>query len=223
LDAPDSTPDFSRYRRTVSFNAAIILAAGSSERFGSPKQLVDLNGRPLLEHIVTDALAWPVDTVVVVIGAFADEILDAIDFQDAVVAINEDWSEGLSSSLRVGLDVLTRDPKWDQTFVALGDQPQIPPAVPSELIAAAEETQRPAVVPLYRYARGHPVLFDRSLWSRLMTLSGDAGASPLLTTHPEFVEEVRFSDLPPRDIDIPDDLVSLKAGGGRSTRPDGGR
>ncbi|MEE9206471.1 MAG: nucleotidyltransferase family protein [Acidimicrobiia bacterium] len=206
----------------MSVNAAIILAAGSSERFGSSKQLVDLNDRPLLEHIVTDVLAWPVDTVVVVIGAFADEILDAIDFQDAVVAINEDWSEGLSSSLRVGLDVLTRDPKWDRTFVALGDQPNIPPAVPGELIAVAEETQRPAVVPVYRYARGHPVLFDRSLWSRLMTLAGDAGASPLLTTHPEFVEEVRFSDLPPRDIDIPDDLVSLRAGGGRSTRPDGG-
>jgi len=184
--------------------------------------MVDLNGSPLLERIVTDALAWPVDTVVVVIGAFADEILDAVDFQDAVVAINEDWSEGLSSSLRVGLDVLTQDPKWDRTFVALGDQPNIPQPVPSELIAAAEETQRPAVVPVYRYARGHPVLFDRSLWSRLMTLSGDAGASPLLTTHPEFVEEVRFSDLPPRDIDIPDDLASLRAGGGRSTRPDGG-
>ncbi len=206
----------------MSLNAAIILAAGSSERFGSPKQLVDLNGRPLLEQIVTDALAWPVDTVVVVIGAFADAILDTIDFQDAVVAINEDWSEGLSSSLRVGLDVLTQDPKWDQTFVALGDQPNIPNAVPSTLIAVAEETQRPAVVPVYRYARGHPVLFDRSLWSRLMTLTGDSGASPLLITHPEFVEEVRFPDLPPRDIDIPDDLASLRAGGGRDTRRDGG-
>ena len=206
----------------MSLNAAIILAAGSSERFGSPKQLVDLNGRPLLEQIVTDVLAWPVDTVVVVIGAFADEILDTIDFQDAVVAINEDWSEGLSSSLRVGLDVLTREPKWDRTFVALGDQPDIPHAVPGELIAVAEETQRPAVVPVYRYARGHPVLFDRSLWSRLMTLTGDSGASPLLTTHPEFVEEVRFSDLPPHDIDIPDDLTFLTAGGSRAARPDEG-
>jgi len=206
----------------VSLNAAIILAAGSSVRFGSPKQLADLNGRPLLEQIVTDSLAWPVDTVVVVIGAFADAILDTIDFQDAVVAINDDWSEGLSSSLRVGLDVLTRDPKWDQTFVALGDQPNIPKAVPSELIAVAEETQRPAVVPVYRYARGHPVLFDRSLWSRLMTLTGDAGTSPFLTTHPEFVEEVRFPDLPPSDIDIPDDLASLRAGGGRNTRRDVG-
>ncbi len=206
----------------MSLNAAIILAAGSSERFGSPKQLVDLNGRPLLEQIVTDTLAWPVDTVVVVIGAFADAILDTIDFQDAVVAINEGWSEGLSSSLRVGLDVLTRDPKWDQAFVALGDQPNIPQAVPNDLIAVAEETQRPAVVPVYRYARGHPVLFDRSLWSRLMTLTGDAGASPFLTTHPEFVEEVRFSDLPPSDIDIPDDLASLRAGGGRDTRRDVG-
>ena len=207
----------------MSLNAAIILAAGSSEQFGSPKQLADLNGRPLLEQIVTDVLAWPVGTVVVVIGAFADEILDSIDFQDVVVAINEDWSEGVSSSLRVGLDVLTRDPKWDRTFVALGDQPNIPKGLPKELIAVAEETQRPAVVPVYRYARGHPVLFDRSMWSRLMTLTGDTGSSPLLTTHPEFVEEVRFSDLPPRDIDIPDDLASLRTGRGRSTRSDAGR
>ena len=190
--------------------AAIVLAAGSSERLGTPKQLVDLSGRPLLEQVVADVTTWPVDEVVVVLGASADAILDAIDFGEVTVAINDDWAEGLSSSLRVGLDILTRDPKWERVLLALGDQPGIPETVPHRLIAAAAESQRPAVIPVYRYEWGYPVLFDRSLWPRLMTLDGDAGAAALLRAHPEWVETVRFSDVAPQDVDTPDDVADLK-------------
>jgi len=189
--------------------AAIVLAAGSSDRFGSPKQLVDLNGRPLLEHVVTDVIGWPVDTVVVVLGAYADAILEAVDFGDATVAVNEDWPEGLASSLRVGFDILTQDPLWDQAFIALGDQPGIPAAVPRRLIEAAAESPRPATVPVYRYEHGHPVLFDRGLWPRLMTLSGDNGAASLLQAHVDWVENVRFPEVSPRDINTRDDLAAL--------------
>ncbi len=161
--------------------------------------------------------AWPVDHVVVVLGASADAILDVIDFGDSTVAINDGWEDGVASSLRVGLDVLTRDPNWERVFVALGDQPGIPEAVPNRLIAAAEESQRPAVVPVYRYEWGNPVLFDRSMWPRLMTIEGDAGASALLHSHPEWVETVRFSDVAPQDVNTPDDVANLKPGKPRDT------
>jgi molybdenum cofactor cytidylyltransferase len=189
--------------------AAIILASGSSIRLGSPKQLVDLDGKPLLERVVADALTWPVGSVVVVLGASAEAILETVDFGEAIVAINDAWEDGLASSLRVGLDVLAREPHWEGALVAHGDQPGIPKAVPEGLIAAAEETQRPAVVPVYRYERGNPVLFDRSLWPRLMTITGDAGVAALLSTHPEWVEEVRFDELPPRDVGTADDVEDL--------------
>lgn len=168
-------------------------------------------------------MAWPVDEVVVVLGASSEEILEAVDFGTAVVAINEAWPDGLSSSLRVGLDVLSRDPGWERAFVALGDQPDIPESVPERLAAVAPESDRPAVVPVYRYERGHPVLIDRSLWPRLMTLTGDTGAAEILRTRPEWVEEVRFSrDLPP-DIDTSSDVADLTARKSRGARRPSGR
>jgi len=193
----------------VTSTAAIILASGSSIRLGSPKQLVDLDGKPLLERVVSDALTWPVEAVVVVLGASAEAILETVEFGEAIVAINEAWEDGLASSLRAGLDVLARESHWEGAFVAHGDQPGIPQAVPEGLMAAAAETQRPAVVPVYRYERGNPVLFDRSVWPRLMTLTGDAGVAALLSTHPELVEEVRFGDLPPREVGTADDIEDL--------------
>lgn len=196
----------------VSTIAAIVLAAGSSSRLGSPKQLVDLEGRPLLESIVADVHEWPVDLVIVVLGSGADEILDAVDFGEAMIVINEGWDEGIASSIRVGLDVLTRDPGWERAFVVLGDQPSIPAGVPARLLAVAEDSSRPVTAPVYRYERGNPVLFERSMWPRLMTLEGDTGASALLRTHPEWVEDVRFDQLPPRDVDTIADVADLKRG-----------
>jgi len=189
--------------------AAIVLAAGGSRRLGRPKQLLPLHGRPLLEHVVSMVVSWPVDQVVVVLGAHWEEILDAVEFGDVVVVVNEDWEEGIASSLRVGIDFLSRDSSYGDVFVALGDQPTIPSEVPLGLLFAAEMASRPALVPVYRYERGNPVLFDRSLWARLMALEGDMGASGILKAHPEWVEEVRFDHLPPRDVDTEADAADL--------------
>jgi molybdenum cofactor cytidylyltransferase len=189
--------------------AAIVLAAGASTRLGRPKQLVHVRGASLLQSVVRSVATWPVETVVVVLGSDAEEILDAVDFGDAVVAINEGWEEGMASSLRVGLDVLTREPGITHAFVALGDQPDIPSEVPAGLVVAAETSNRPAIVPVYRYERSNPVLFARSMWERLMALEGDAGASGFLRAHPQLVDEVRFDHLPPRDIDTEHDIADL--------------
>lgn len=199
----------------MSTTTAVVLAGGASRRLGRPKQLVRYRNRPLLESVVASVLGWPVDTVVVVLGAHADEILADVDFGGAVVAINEGWEEGIASSLRVGLDILSRDPHADLVFIALGDQPGIPDDVPGALLAAAASSSRRALVPVYRYERGNPVLFRRQLWERLMTLEGDHGAAELLKAHPDWVEEVRVDHLPPRDIDTAADVADLTAGGGR--------
>ena len=199
----------------ASTTAAVVLAGGASRRLGHPKQLIAYRGRPLLEHVVHSVLLWPVDLVVVVLGSGAEEILDAVDFGDALVAINDDWEEGIASSLRVGLDVLSRDPHSDLAFIVLGDQPGIPGDVPEQLLAAAEFSTRKAIVPIYRYERSNPVLFRRQLWERLMTLEGDHGAAELLKAHPDWVEEVRVDHLPPRDIDTVDDEADLHSAPGR--------
>ena len=199
----------------ASTTAAVVLAGGASRRLGHPKQLILYRDQPLLEHVVQSVLTWPVDQVVVVLGCGAEEILEAVDFGGSVVAINDDWEEGIASSLRVGLDVLSRDPHTDLAFIALGDQPGIPADVPTRLLEAAEVSPRKAIVPVYRYERSNPVLFRRQLWERVMTLEGDQGAAELLKAHPDWVEEVRVDHLPPRDIDTPDDVADLHSGPGR--------
>lgn len=189
--------------------AALVLAAGGSRRFGRPKQLADWGGRPLLERVVAAVASWPVARVVVVLGAHADQIIEQVDFGAAAVIINPEWDAGLASSLRVGFDLLSRDASLDWAFVALGDQPAIPPDVPRALLAEAAEADRPAIVPVYRYQRGNPVLMGRPLWSRVMNLEGDAGAAGLLAAHPGWVHEVRVDHAPPADIDLPGDLEDL--------------
>jgi molybdenum cofactor cytidylyltransferase len=181
--------------------AALVLAGGSSRRFGTAKQLVDWGGRPLLEHVVAAVSAWPVDEVWVVLGDRAEEIMDTVDLGGAGVVVNERHAEGIATSLKVGLDAIARCPRVERVFIVMGDQPAIDPEVPGALLAEARATPRPVVVPKYRYARSNPVLVERSLWERLMSLEGDEGARGLIEAHPEWVHEVWFDSLPPRDVD----------------------
>jgi len=99
-----------------------------------------------------------------------------------------------------------RETPISRVFIALGDQPGIPDEVPGALLEAQEESRRPAAVPVYRFQRANPVLIERSLWPRLMSLSGDHGAVDLLRAHPHWVTEVLFDFLAPGDVDVPEDL-----------------
>jgi molybdenum cofactor cytidylyltransferase len=185
--------------------ATLILAGGSSSRFGSPKQLAPFQGSTLLGHVIAQTQSWPTDETWVVLGANAEEILDGVDFGDAKVLINEGHEEGIASSLRAGLDALIVSSKVDAVFIVMGDQPAIPDSVPEVLAESMEFGDHWVVVPQYRFERSNPVLVARPLWERFMSLSGDQGAMRLLQSHPEWVHQVRFEDLPPKDIDTQSD------------------
>jgi molybdenum cofactor cytidylyltransferase len=189
---------------------AIILAAGPSRRLGKPKQLLPWGGPTLLGTVVAQTLEWPVDSVWVVLGSHFEEVLQSVDLGDAGVVENPEWEEGMASSLRVGLDVASRDPSTEAALIVMGDQPGIDPAVVEALLEHRKTSDALAVVPKYRYVRGHPVLIARTLWSRLMSLEGDQGGRDLLQAHPEWVEEVIFEQLAPRDVDTSDDVRDLQ-------------
>jgi molybdenum cofactor cytidylyltransferase len=190
--------------------AAVILAAGGSKRLGRPKQLEPWGDTTLLGHVVARTAEFAVDEIWVVVGHESELILEQIDLGDAGVVENPEWEEGIASSIRVGLDALNRLSRCDRALIVIGDQPGVSIEVVDELMASHARAGRPVSVPKYRYSSGNPVLVDRSLWPRLMSLEGDEGASRLWQAHPEWVNEVWFSDLAPRDVDTEVDVVEMR-------------
>jgi molybdenum cofactor cytidylyltransferase len=190
--------------------AAVILAAGGSRRLGRPKQLEPWGNTNLLGTVVARTNEFPVEEVWVVVGYEADRILAEVDLGDAGVVENPEWEEGIASSIRVGLDALTRLSRCDRALIVIGDQPAVPVEVVDELLASHAKADKPVSVPKYRYTSGNPVLVDRLLWPRLISLEGDEGAGRLWQAHPEWVNEVWFSDLAPRDVDTERDVTEMR-------------
>ncbi len=191
--------------------AALIMAAGESIRFGSPKQLIDWLGTPLLKHVINQVREWPVDDIFVVLGANAEQIMEEVDLSGTTVVENLGWEEGMASSVRVGLDALANAKGHDRVFIVLADQPNISVDVVEKLLVEQKRSRLPVAIPRYRYTWGNPVLIDRSLWARIMAnIGGDRGARGLFQAHPEWVEEVWFEEIPPRGVDTKFDLADMR-------------
>ena len=190
--------------------AGLLLAAGGASRFGSPKQLAELEGKPLLQHAV-NALAdvFAIERTVVVLGARADDIREAIDFRGADVVVCEDWETGMAASLRCGVEALGDDVDW--AVVTLGDQPRLTAQVISWVCdeAAGAGDWVAAVRTTYDGEPGHPVALSRWLLDEVRTLRGDVGARELLAAHPVLTVEAG-RDCRPGDVDTPDDLEALR-------------
>lgn len=151
---------------------AIVLAAGAGRRFGGPKQLAEVGGRPLLAHVLE--LAAPYDPVVVV-GAHADVVRAGVELSGADVVDAPDWAEGQAASLRAGVSALG---DVDAALMLLGDQPFITPAVVAGTIERF--TGWDAVRTTYAGRPGHPVLLGRAVLDAVPALRGDVGARELL-------------------------------------------
>ncbi len=190
--------------------AALVLAAGGSRRLGRTKQLEPWGDTNLLGHVLGRVQGFPVDEVWVVLGHESALIIDETDLGDAGVIENPEWEEGIASSIRVGLDALTRLSQCDQALIMVADQPDTPDEVIEGLLASHATAGQPVTIPKYRYTLGNPVVVDRSLWPRLMSLTGDEGAMKLWKTHQEWLNEVWFSEAPPRDVDTETDVTDLQ-------------
>jgi molybdenum cofactor cytidylyltransferase len=185
---------------------AIILAADSGSDFAGPKYLAPISGELMLQTVIRDAAAWPVDEVLVVLGADAAEIMESIDFTGTSVVIDSEWSEGSASPMRAALDFASRDSSIHRSIIARGDQPGIDAEVTRDLIAAAIESGADAVVPKYRYAVGWPVVLHFSLWEHLLGGEGALDLLGFVASHVSSVEEVWFDHLPPTTYTTSQDL-----------------
>jgi molybdenum cofactor cytidylyltransferase len=190
-------------------STGVVLAAGSSRRMGSPKQLLSINGRPLLEFVVAQVCASRLDDVLVVLGAAADEIRVAVDFGRAKVLVNADHATGMASSLRAGLAALGSE--VDRAMVILGDQPDISAHLLDSLLDLQEETGLPAAALNFGGLLHPPVVLKRELWGDLNELEGAVGCRAVIRAKPELVAKLMAeTDLKhPVDVDTPDDYRRL--------------
>ena len=122
--------------------AAIVLAAGGSRRLGRTKQVEPWGDTTLLGRVLVAAKEMPVDEIWVVLGADSERILSEVDFGDAGVVENPEWEEGIASSLRVGLDALTRLSRAERALILMGDQPDVSPEVVTQLLDAPDGSRR---------------------------------------------------------------------------------
>ena len=188
--------------------AGIVLAAGGSVRLGEPKQLLLWRGKPFIEQVVSIAREsglWP---IVVVTGAYRDQIEPVIKNLAVQEVQNIDWESGQSTSIRAGLEVLPQD--VGAVVFLLVDQPQVSPRLVQNLVEYHTSSLAPVVAPQINGQRGNPVLFDRSTFSDLMNLKGDNGGRALFSKYsPSLVNWGDQSIL--HDVDTFDDYHSMIA------------
>jgi nicotine blue oxidoreductase len=182
----------------------LVLAAGEGRRIGTPKSVLEVGGRRLVDRAVDVLREAGLTDVLVVAGA------RSLDVPGAQVVDNPDWLSGMGSSLRAGLAALPAES--EAVVVMLVDTPGLGPAVVRRLVAAHDEGA-PVVVATYDGAPRNPVLLAREHWPEVGRLAiGDVGARAFLSAYPELVTYVECGDVgDPSDIDTPEDLRHFEA------------
>ena len=152
-------------------NAAVILAAGSSSRMGFPKQLAEVRDKPLLQAII-DKVNINFDNSSVVLGSESEIISEKIDFKNSNILINENWPEGITSSIRTALFFYQNQKEINNIIFFLGDQPEVEVEVIDGLNNDDHDGSK-VLVPQYRYKLGFPILIPRIFWTKLELITED--------------------------------------------------
>ena len=190
----------------------VILAAGQSSRLGKPKQLLTLNGLTLLEKAASAALDLNSSPVLVVLGAYADDIMSNVHLQGVDIVVNEGWEEGMASSLRMGIEYMQQNhSNVDGILFLVCDQPYLHSTLLNDLVALQKEKDLPIAASSYGGKIGTPALFHQSTFSSLMLLKGDTGARKLLDERMNDVAVLHF-EKGVYDIDTVEDYEQLLHG-----------
>ncbi len=187
---------------------ALILAAGASRRFGSPKQLVRLDGQSLVQRAVGHASGLLGAAVTIVLGAHAAQIAETLPPGSAGTLINRNWQEGISSSIRLGVQRLPG--ACDGVLLMLADQPLVTGETLRRLITAWRRQPRQIIASRYGSVTGVPAIFPRWCFGDLTALRGDQGARLIIRRYADHVVRLAHPEAAV-DIDYPEDLLDITA------------
>jgi molybdenum cofactor cytidylyltransferase len=195
--------------------AGLVLAAGRSLRMAPRNTLLEpIGGEKMVRRAAATALAGGATPVIVVTGHEAAAVADVLRGLDVTIVANPDYADGLSTSLRAGLQALPQG--IDGALILLGDMPEVETSVLAALMAAF--TSESAIcVPVRHGRRGNPVLWGSAYFAEMMQLTGDSGAKPLMARHATHLIEIEVAtDSIFEDVDAPEDLARLKRSGATS-------
>ena len=182
---------------------AIVLAAGQSRRMGSiNKMTVDIDGKPMVRHVVEHVVDAGISKPIVVTGHQPDEVTSKLEGISFVRHHNPDFERGLSTSLSTGISNLPEGA--GAALILLGDMPFVDAGMIRNLLKAAEENPDHIIVSTHDGKRGNPVIWPSRFFEELQQVKGDVGAKHIIGANPEFVFEVEIGEAASADLDTPD-------------------
>jgi molybdenum cofactor cytidylyltransferase len=186
--------------------AAVILAAGASRRLGQAKQLVKIDGEPLLRRTVRMAAEAGCQSIVVVLGFEVERMRSALDGLSVIMAVNEDWRAGMGSSMRCGVGAaLQISPPPEDILLMVCDQICLSADVLRQLLCLHGSANHPITAAQYGGRLGVPAVFSSIFFPALLDVSGDRGARGILERNAVRVGTVDFLE-GEFDLDVPDDF-----------------
>ncbi|HEY5405737.1 MAG TPA: nucleotidyltransferase family protein [Ginsengibacter sp.] len=192
--------------------AIVILAAGQSTRFGSPKQLLRFNGKSLLQNAVDAALQTNLP-VIIVVGANSNLMKNELKGLSIMIEENKTWREGMSTSLHYGLTAARNLNKDIEGIIFMvSDQPFVSVSLLNNLCKLQQQCNTPIVACSYAEKLGTPVLFHKIFFEELMSLRGDTGARKLIEKYKKLTSSVPFPE-GVIDIDTREDYNALLRNG----------
>lgn len=188
----------------------VILAAGQSQRMGTPKPAALLRGKPMIAHVIDAVSTAGLPPPVIVLGHEAKTVTGAIGARLCTPVHSADYAKGQAHSLRAGLAAVPA--AWDGVIVALADMPLVSPALFSALAHAC--SRESIVAPFHGGRRGNPVAWGRALFADLMALEGDTGGRALFERYGKAMVRIDWPDTTIfADADTPGDLAALERTG----------
>jgi len=172
----------------------IILAAGAATRMGKAKMLLPFHDTTILQHIINEVMAVESKAICIVTGYYHQQIINQVDHSKATIVFNQQYANGMSSSIQIGLKYLLNDhANLESVMIVVADQPFLNRSILQQMLNLQQTTNKGLVAASYDGVVGTPVLLTKKYIEQLTQLTGDKGARSILQAFPEDLATVEFA------------------------------